>query len=108
MRWPTNGPNSSYTLSPDHSYPPGNQASQGTQTQSAMSVPALKKPPLDLRADSAAYSSPVFRSPEAGSPPSGEQNYLAPSARAVGSTRVGFRQDLVDLPDECPKYDLTG
>ncbi len=99
MRWPTNGPTSYYTLPPDRSDPPGNQASQGPQTQSAISGPALEKPLLDLGAVSAAYSSPVARYPEAGCPLSGEQNDLAPQTRAVGSTHVGSRLELVDLPE---------
>ncbi len=48
---------------PDRSDPPGNQVSQGTQTQSAISGPTLEKLSLDLGAVSAAYSSPVTHSP---------------------------------------------
>lgn len=86
-------------FSPDHSDPAGNQTSQGTQAQSASGGPALEKITLGFGAISAANDSTVAHSPEAGPPLSGEQNDLAPPARAVGSTPLGSRWESADLPE---------
>ncbi len=50
----------------DRSDPSGNQTNQGSQTQSPPSGTALEEPALVLRAVSAANSSPMVHSPEAG------------------------------------------
>ncbi len=87
-------------FSPDRSDPSGNQASQGAQAQIASGGPALEEPSLDLRAISAANSSSVAHSPEAGPPLSGEQNDLAPPARAVGPASLASRWESIDLPEK--------
>ncbi len=74
----------SLCFSPDRSDSTGNQANQGTGTQGSPGGPALEKPALVSRAVAVAHSSPMAHSPEAGSPLSGEQDDMAPPARAVG------------------------
>ncbi|KAL0161985.1 hypothetical protein M9458_041381, partial [Cirrhinus mrigala] len=78
-------------FSPSHPDPTGHQASQGSETQGAVSGPLLREPTLVRRTISAALSSNVAHPPETGPPLSGKQNNMAPSARVVGSTPVASR-----------------
>ncbi len=86
-------------FSPNRSDPSGNQMSQGTQTQGPSGGPALDEPALGLRAVSAADSSPMSHSPEARPSLSGDQDDLAPPARAVGSAPLGSRRESADPPE---------
>ncbi len=84
---------------PNRSDPSGNQTNQGSQTQSPPSGPTLEEPALVLGAVSAANSSPVAHSPEAGPHLSGEQDDLAPPTRVVGSALLGSQRESIDLPE---------
>ncbi len=95
----TTGPPPSLSFSPDRSEPVGNQANQGTGTQGSPRGPALDEPALVSRAAAAAHSSPVAHSPEAGSPLSGEQDDMAPPARAVGPASLATRWEPACLPE---------
>ncbi len=79
--------------------PTGNQANQGAGMQSSYGGPALEKPTLVSRAVAADHSSPVAHSPEEGSPLSGEQDDMAPLARAVGPTSLATRREPACLPE---------
>ncbi len=104
MRWPRNGWEPPLIrFSPDHSDPPGNQARQGTQTQSAICGPTLDKPSLDLRAVSAAYSSNVGWI----SSLRGTIRFCTLS-RNCGLYMCGFSTGIGRSPREFPKYYLTG
>ncbi len=88
-----------YAFPPDRPASTGRQAYQGTGSQGAIGGPLVEEPTLVVRADSATDSSPLARSPETGSPLSGERNNMAPSTRAVGSLHLAAQWEPTGFPE---------
>lgn len=89
--WPTNGPTFPFMLFPSCGPPSSHQQDQ-RELHSPSGGPPLADPVLVPRDDSAASSSTMANTLEERPPFLGEQDDLAPPARAVGP------------PKECPKY----